>query len=95
MFSSNSFKVHLSFLPVGHTHEDVDAAFSKIAETLRRKDAETMPRLKTMLPNVNEVEVLYDIRQWLTPNLNDIRKHTGPLHYKFSRDLASQEVSLR
>ncbi|VDI09707.1 Hypothetical predicted protein [Mytilus galloprovincialis] len=48
-------EVHLSFLPVGHTHEDVDAAFSRIAETLRRNDAETMPRLKEMLPNVKDI----------------------------------------
>ncbi|CAG2253820.1 unnamed protein product [Mytilus edulis] len=68
-------KVHLSFLPVGHTHEDVDAAFSRIAETLRRNDAETMPRLKEMLPNVKDIEAIYDIRSWITSSLNDIQ-HT-------------------
>ncbi|XP_071181315.1 uncharacterized protein [Mytilus edulis] len=88
-------EVHLSFLPVGHTHEDVDAAFSRIAETLRRNDAETMPRLKEMLPNVKDIEAIYDIRSWITSSLNDIRKHTKPLHYKFIRDLATHNVKMQ
>lgn len=87
--------MHLSFLPVGHTHEDVDAAFSRIAETLRRNDAETMPRLKEMLPNVKDIEAIYDIRSWITSSLNDIRKHTKPLHYKFIRDLATHNVKMQ
>ncbi|XP_063438737.1 uncharacterized protein LOC134719703 [Mytilus trossulus] len=88
-------EVYLSFLPVGHTHEDVDAAFSRIAETLRRNDAETMPRLKEMLPNVKDIEAIYDIRSWITSSLNDIRKHTKPLHYKFIRDLATNNVKMQ
>ena len=32
-------QVYLSFLPVGHTHEDVDQYFSKIAGYLRTNDA--------------------------------------------------------
>ena len=32
-------QVYLSFLPVGHTHEDVDQYFSKIAGHLRTNDA--------------------------------------------------------
>ena len=86
------FQVHLSFLYVGHTHEDVDAAFSKIADTLRRSDAETIPELQKLLPNVEEVIWQYDIREWLLSNINDIRKHTKPLHYKFVRDPNNDKV---
>ena len=39
-------QVHLSFLFVGHTHEDVDACFSHISKKLRMNDAETIPDLK-------------------------------------------------
>jgi len=35
------FKVHLSFPPVGHTHEDIDAKFAGVAE----KCATTMQKL--------------------------------------------------
>ena len=42
-------QVHLSFLIVGHTHEDVDAAFSRISEKLRRLDAETFYDLLGLL----------------------------------------------
>lgn len=35
----------VSFLPVGHTHEDIDQAFSRIANQLRYNDAHTMEEL--------------------------------------------------
>ena len=34
--------IKMSFLPVGHTHEDTDQAFSRIAVHLNRNDALTM-----------------------------------------------------
>ena len=34
-------KVKLSFLPVGHTHEDIDQLFSRFAEALRRRGCYT------------------------------------------------------
>ena len=37
-----SFQVRVNFLPVGHTHEDVDQLFSKIATHLNRVGAETL-----------------------------------------------------
>ena len=59
-------EVHLSFLLVGHTHEDIDAMFSKIANTLRRTDAETMTDLITLMPRVNLLHGgLFDIRKWI------------------------------
>ena len=36
-------QVQVNFLPVGHTHEDVDQLFSKIAAELRRGGAESIP----------------------------------------------------
>ena len=47
---------------------------------LKYNDAETLPKLKEMLPNVKDVTTIYDIRSWITPFINDIRKHTVPLH---------------
>ncbi len=79
-------QVHLSFLNVGHTHEDIDAAFSRIAERLRQNEAETLHDLLHKLPEVTEIRGgMHDISGWMKPYIVDIRKHTRPLHYKFAR----------
>lgn len=80
------FQVHLSFLYVGHTHEDIDAYFSRIAETLRRKEAIRMPQLLSTLPHTTEITYQWDVSSWLKPYITDIRRHTKPLHYKFLRN---------
>lgn len=76
-------QVHLSFLYVGHTHEDIDAAFSQVADALRTTDVETMSDLFTLLKNPQNIDVIFDVKSWLTPSLNDIEKHSEPLHFKF------------
>ena len=38
-----SLKVQIKFLPVGHTHEDVDQLFSKIGEEIRKLGCESFP----------------------------------------------------
>lgn len=65
---------------VGHTHEDIDACFSKVSDILRRNDAETLDDLVNLLPKVKYV---FDVRSWLEDNIHDVRKHTPPLHCKF------------
>ncbi|XP_062566153.1 uncharacterized protein LOC134228510, partial [Saccostrea cucullata] len=83
----NIFKeVHLSFLFVGHTHEDIDAGFSKIADQLRRNEAGTIPRLLSLIPNTRQLRGLYDIKNWLTPCLNSVAHHTKPHHFRFRRN---------
>ncbi len=79
-----TFQVHVSFLFVGHTHEDIDSAFHMLADRLRRSDAETVPDLLHLLDNAEEVKGgLYDIKKWLTPCLNQPKKHTQPHHFRF------------
>ena len=39
--SMSCVQVRINFLPVGHTHEDVDQFFSRISEGLRKNGAET------------------------------------------------------
>ncbi|KAK3098746.1 hypothetical protein FSP39_022657 [Pinctada imbricata] len=85
-------EVHLSFLQVGHTHEDIDAAFSRISEKLRKTDAETLPRLQSVVGGARRLGGLYDIKTWLAPWINDIEHHSKPLHYKFSRDHLSKVI---
>lgn len=70
---------------VGHTHEDVDAGFSKISEKLRRNDVQTVDELLNILPNSEVIKTLYDVKTWLEPHISNIQHITQPLHYKFTR----------
>lgn len=38
-------KVQLNFLPVGHTHEDIDQMFSRVAREIKKSGAESLPGL--------------------------------------------------
>ena len=42
-------KIIVSFLPVGHTHEDIDQFFSRIAMALRREDAHSRLDLEQII----------------------------------------------
>ena len=56
MYFLFSPQVHVSFLFVGHTHEDIDAAFHGVAEKFRRNDVETMSDLLSLLPETREIK---------------------------------------
>jgi hypothetical protein len=43
-------EIKISFLPVGHTHEDIDQFFSRLAILLRRTDALSLPHLAEIIP---------------------------------------------
>lgn len=47
---------------MGHTHEDIDAAFSRVSEKLRKTEAETLVGLIDLLPNSKQTGGLYDIK---------------------------------
>ena len=36
-------KVQINFLPVGHTHEDIDQVFSRVSDNLRQSGCESIP----------------------------------------------------
>lgn len=69
-------EIHLNFLPVGHTHEDIDQMFSVITRKLLRNDAYTFPQWVDLVKNayndeldriylVDLVRTLHDYRPWL------------------------------
>ena len=37
--------MQLNFLPVGHTHEDIDQMFSRVAREIKKTGAESLPGL--------------------------------------------------
>jgi hypothetical protein len=57
--------IELSFLPVGHTHEDIDQMFSRFAEYFRTYDAPSisdfMKGIKSAYTPVPIVERIYEI----------------------------------
>ena len=71
---------------MGHTHEDVDAAFSKVSQQLKSVDVETLPDLYKILPESEEIGQIFDVKTWMTPYLSDVEKISFPLHYKFEKD---------
>ena len=77
--------MHASFLYVGHTHEDVDAGFSKIAGELKEKDVETGDDLLKLMPNSENVNNMLDIKELLEPYLNSVSRHINQHHYKFAK----------
>lgn len=62
--------IKLSFLMVGHTHEDVDQMFSRVSVNIARKSVPTLPILQDLardayhpVPNVQHLENIWDYRQ--------------------------------
>ena len=43
LLHNKSTQINVNFLPVGHTHEDVDQFFSRVAAQLRKSGAESIP----------------------------------------------------
>ncbi|KXJ22492.1 hypothetical protein AC249_AIPGENE2579 [Exaiptasia diaphana] len=83
-------KVRLSYLMVGHTHEDIDQMFSRISVTLRKSDAVTLEELKSIIrksyhptPMTSYVENHYDIKAWLYPYLAVFENHSQPHAFRF------------
>jgi hypothetical protein len=46
-------KIIVSFLPVGHTHEDIDQFFSRVAMALRRHDAHSRLMLADVIKRIS------------------------------------------
>ena len=67
---------------IGLTHEDVDANFSHITAALRKTDVETTDEFLKLLPNSDEIKYMHYVKGWLEKQLNPLKEHTQPLHFK-------------
>ena len=76
-------QIQLSFLYVGHTHEDIDQLFSQISRLMRRNEAQTLPDLQALLPHATEIFGMLDMKSWIEPHIHVVSGHTKPLHYRF------------
>ncbi|XP_068669901.1 uncharacterized protein [Montipora foliosa] len=86
-------KIRLNFLPVGHTHEDIDAFFGVYSKHLTQMDVYTVEGLLEAMKNCLQVikvfpfllEVVFDIKEWLAPFSEELHSHTQPKCFKFVR----------
>ncbi|XP_070578115.1 uncharacterized protein [Ptychodera flava] len=83
--------VDLHFLPVGHTHEDIDQLFSCISRHLKKTNIYTMDDMDRAVMNsynvpvfVKHVEGVFDIKKWLLPHMvKNFKGQSKPLHFQF------------
>jgi len=86
--------INFSFLPVGHTHEEIDAFFGVYSKHLDLNDICTMDDMQEAMQNcIQNIKVLsflldavYDIKEWLTPHAETFHEHTSPKCFKFVRN---------
>ncbi|XP_074662021.1 uncharacterized protein LOC141914665 [Tubulanus polymorphus] len=78
-------ETNLSFLSVGHTHEDVDQMFSVIAGTLRKEEALTLDAMLQKLIGGQFLNGLFDIRAWLEPHIRNISGHSKIRNFCFRK----------
>ncbi|KAL3694843.1 hypothetical protein R1sor_008494 [Riccia sorocarpa] len=83
--------VEVNFLMVGHTHEDVDALFSKVSARTINKDVLTLPALmaevwgsEAMHPVPMLLEEVADYKTYANECLKPLIDHSQPIGFRFS-----------
>ena len=87
-------QIKISFLPVGHTHEDIDQFFSRISEHLKKQNIQTMSKLVKLIPNaytkqkltttVTLLNGIFDMKTWFEGHINTMSRHSVPHVFKFT-----------
>lgn len=82
-------QIKLSFLMVGHTHEDVDQVFSRISQRLHVEEAHTLPDLHRVVghsytprPEVLHLASLWDLKSAFT-DMDKLKGISQPHIFKF------------
>ncbi|XP_030841361.1 uncharacterized protein LOC115924008 isoform X2 [Strongylocentrotus purpuratus] len=87
-------KIKVGFLMVGHTHEDIDQFFSRIATHLKKRSTPSFPKLLQAIPaafhkahcptTAERILHLFDVRKWLLPHQHSMCYHSKPHIFKFA-----------
>lgn len=94
-------EVFVGFLPLGHTHKDIDQVFSRTAERLRSNDAITLHDMHVHLSNVyGNIVVVSEMQTMInwsvlcnnTKCLTNVSGFSSHRHSMFSRTGTSKEV---
>ncbi|PFX12470.1 hypothetical protein AWC38_SpisGene23570 [Stylophora pistillata] len=86
------FEIRVNFLPVGHTHEDIDAFFGVYSKHLDKLDVYTVPELLKALedcmkhptPKPFMLQIVYDIKSLISDHAEELHEHTVPKCFKFN-----------
>jgi hypothetical protein len=93
--------VYLSFLPKGHTHEDIDQLFSVLRKSMSREDYDMLAGLVNLVHRVYTAgkrpdciiqPPLLDVKSWLRPFIRLFEGHSGPHAFHFARHTEEQNV---
>ncbi|CAG2199514.1 unnamed protein product [Mytilus edulis] len=89
-------KIQLSFLYVGHTHEDIDQMFSVFSDRLRHTDATTLPGLHQHLYNAQELHAIgcYNVSGWLDPCIAGVKSYSKSNIFRYRYDEANKSVNV-
>jgi len=98
-------RIEVSFLPVGHTHEDVDQMFSRTSVTLKDVDIHTRQDfhrqlaksyMKWGLTVVEFVDTVIDWKEWIQVNklYNPLPEFSNIQHFKFEKDSVEGKVKV-
>ncbi|CAB4023645.1 Hypothetical predicted protein [Paramuricea clavata] len=93
-------KIKENFLPVGHTHEDIDALFGLFSKHLRLQDVYTFDVLCESFedcttkprPRSTKPQKMFDVREWLNAHSHNIHQHVKPHCFKFVRNEKGEAV---
>lgn len=85
----------MSFLMVGHTHEDIDQFFSRVSTRLKKTNVPTLDALLDTIPKsfnkgvttAERLQPIYSSKEWLGPCLEDISQHSRPHVFRITKGL--------
>ena len=105
MFNGVFDQINVNFLPVGHTHEDIDAVFSKLATKLRKAVVKTITKLMEILksavtkfgqtPEVRVVKEVPNVREWMLPVKPTLKQITKFRSFRIFRRPGSHSVYIK
>jgi len=88
-------RVYISFLPVGHTHEDIDGLFGNLSQRLRDKEVNTLSEMKTQLRTltegvecvVDQLRSCVDFKRYIEPHVNSkfVEGMSKPHYFELSK----------
>ena len=83
--------IQVSFLMVGHTHEDIDALFSQLSRALRQQEVSSFHQLMSMFwgcechhPVPYLIQEVADYKSYSKGFFNKMVGHSAPIAFRFS-----------
>jgi len=95
-------EIYMSFLPTGHTHEDIDRLFSYLRIVMNSAEFNTlMAIIKAGMPKAYKSNVrprnvlqplLFDWKTWMSPFMTTFEGHSQPHVFQFRKSSTTPQV---